>query len=83
MSTSQTPSWKTKLPGCFGIVDLIFAMHPADEARAKAMMKEAFDSGASIDDVFGAVRDYLASRNATPQHIEKQLEYVRKLKFGA
>ncbi len=83
MSTLQTQDWKKNLPRCFGIVDLTFASHPLDEARAKTMMKEAFDSGASIEEVLAAISGYLASKGARKKHIEEQLSYARKLKFGA
>ncbi len=83
MTTPKTKDWKTKLPRCFGILDHKFALHPLDEERAKQMMKSAFNSGASIDDFLSAITDYLASKGAKKKHIKEQLEYARKLKFGA
>jgi hypothetical protein len=47
------------------------------------MVREAFSSDASIDEVLGAVSEYLASKKARKEHIEEQLERVRKFKFGA
>ena len=61
--------------------DLDFASHPADEARAKAMMKAAFASGASLDDVLKAIADFLASKSADEAHINEQLDHARKLRL--
>lgn len=83
MSTPKKKDWKTKLPGCFGTVDLKFALHPLDEERAKQMMKLAFKSGASIDDILSAIAGYLDSKGAKRRHIEEQLEYAKQLKFTA
>jgi hypothetical protein len=52
-----------------------------DEARAIAMMRDAFDSDASIDDVLAAIREHLKGKGASEQHIEQQLEHARKLKL--
>ena len=83
MNRTTNCDWRKKLPGCFGIVDLKFALHPLDEGRAKQMMKLAFKSGASIEDVLAAISAFLESKGATDQHIAEQLEYAKKLKFGA
>jgi hypothetical protein len=45
------------------------------------MMRDAFDSGASIDDVLTAISDYLRAKGPSQEHIDKQLEHARKLKL--
>lgn len=80
MSTPRK-DWRSKLPACFGAVDQIFASHPADRARAVDMMREAFNSGASVDDVLSAIREHLISKGAGEEHTEEQLQQARKLKL--
>lgn len=63
-------------------MDKIFACHPLDEGRAKKMMRSAFDSGATIDDLLAAIKDHLVSSGASDQHVEDQLERARALPFG-
>ena len=83
MARRRKQDWKKRLPACFGAMDLKFALHPADEARARAMMSDAFSAGASIDDVLSAIRDYLHGKGAKPEHIEKQIHYARTLRLKA
>jgi hypothetical protein len=47
------------------------------------MMRDAFKSGASIDNVLIAIREHLKSKGASEQHIQTQVEYARKLKLEA
>jgi hypothetical protein len=75
-------NWKEQIPASFGCEDHIFANHPKDQERASKMMKEAFASGASINELLAAVSEYLKSKNCPDEHIEKQLEKVRNLRGG-
>ena len=72
-------TWKDQLPACFGNVDLKFASHPADEERAKVMIREALSAGASNHEILNAIRVHLATEGARYEHIEKQMPYARKL----
>jgi len=72
-------TWKDRLPACFGDLDLKFAAQPADEKRAKAMIREALGAGASNHDILNAIRAHLATQGAKYDHIEKQMPYARKL----
>jgi len=72
-------TWKDRVPACFGNVDLKFASHPADEKRAKAMIRDALESGASNKEILNAIRVHLSAHGAGRDHIEKQMPYVRKL----
>ncbi|MGI8570289.1 MAG: hypothetical protein ACR2KT_15185 [Methylocella sp.] len=47
------------------------------------MMRDAFKSGASIEEVLTAIREHLNSKRASEPHIQTQLEYARKLKLKA
>jgi hypothetical protein len=42
--------WHKSIPGCFGLMDVQFGIHPSDLARAKATIKEARQSGATFED---------------------------------
>ena len=72
-------TWKDRVPECFGNVDLKFALQPADEKRAKAMIREALAAGASNHEILNAIRVHLATEGARYEHIEKQMPYARKL----
>jgi hypothetical protein len=75
---SDQSTWKDLIPGCFGIADLKFARHPLDEQRAKNMVNSARDSGSSTEEILGAIREYLTSEEASSEHINHEIEYVRK-----
>ena len=75
----QKKTWKDRLPACFGNADLKFASHPADEKRAKDMIREALGSGASNREILNAIRVHLSVHGANREHIEKQMQYARKL----
>ena len=72
-------TWKDRVPACFGNADLKFASHPKDEKRAKDMIQEALDSGASNREILNAIRVYLSTQGANREHIERQMPYARKL----
>jgi hypothetical protein len=78
MNTPKHQTWKDRLRACFGIADLKFARHPSDEGRAKEMIREAHDSGASSEEILSAIHDYLVSRGARPEHIDKEMVHARK-----
>jgi hypothetical protein len=42
--------WQDLVPGCFGVEDHIFALHRADEDRAKEAIEKAKAAGAKKDD---------------------------------
>lgn len=72
-------NWKNRIPGCFGTVDQIFAMHPLDEQRAKEMMKQALESGASIQDILNELEEHMKSKNCSEEHIQEQLINAKSL----
>jgi hypothetical protein len=79
MMTSGDNSWKSLVPGCFGMADLRFARHPLDEQRAKNMVKEAKRSGSSQEEIIAEIREYLASEGASSEHIDNEVKYVHNL----
>jgi hypothetical protein len=78
MSISNQKTWRDRLPGCFGVVDLKFARHPLDAGRAKKMLREALKSGASSEDVLAAIHDSLVYKHALQEHIDAEMVYARK-----
>ena len=79
MSTPNQKTWRDRLPACFGVVDLKFARHSLDAGRAKEMIRDARDAGASSEDILSAIRDYLTSKQALPEHIDQEILYARKV----
>lgn len=78
----KTTDWKNQIPGSFGCADLKFASHRLDEERAKKLFRAAFRSGASINDLIGALRDYLEEKKALKKHIKEQIGRAMDFKFG-
>jgi hypothetical protein len=70
-------TWQVQVPGCFGSVDKIFANHPNDQARARNMLKDALDAGASMKDIETEARKHLGG--CTPAHVDEQIERMRDL----
>lgn len=79
MMASSGNSWKSLIPGCFGIADLRFARHPLDEQRAKNMVKEAKRSGSSQEEIVAEIKEYLSSEGASSAHIDNEIKYVHNL----
>jgi hypothetical protein len=78
-----TMSWQKQVPGSFGIQDVIFGVHPADEQRAKAAIKAAKAAGASFEDfekevVWHCYKNFTAP-GMQQDHITKQVASARKL----
>ena len=42
------------------------------------MVRDAQKSGASSEEILSAIRDYLVSKGARQEHIDKQMEHARK-----
>lgn len=73
--------WKSKIPGCFGDVDKIFAGHPYDEERAAELRKLFKEQDVSKQDIEEAFEDWLGQQTWNVEHSKAQLEKVRKY-FG-
>jgi len=72
-------SFKDKIPGCFGTVDKIFAGHPLDQGRAKDMLIAALQETESWSEFENAIREYLSGEGCRSEHIDKQIERVKKV----
>ena len=72
---------RTRMGGCFGTADGIFAGHPSDEERAKELRKLACDNNISLQEIREITLGYLHGREYVGPHITKQLEEVSKM-FG-
>lgn len=73
--------WNALIPGCFGLMDANFALHPLDKERAKNAIRVAKASGASFEDfekelVWHCHREAPAWRS---KHTTKQVARARKL----
>ena len=72
--------WKKLIPGCFGAVDCIFAMHPLDHQRAQELLVAAIKQKVSASEYRKAIKDFLISEGCSPEHIKEQLTQVMSLR---
>lgn len=75
--------WKTLIPGCFGVVDVLFGVHPLDGKRAVEMFEAAYAAGASWEDIEDAALEHMKSAGAGPERIEKSLGLMRSFPMSA
>ncbi len=73
--------WREQIPGCFGVADLIWGSHALEQQRARQMLKDAIDAGATMDDIVAGVESFQKAKNAQMQHIQEQVRNVRNLSF--
>lgn len=72
---------RTRIGGCFGTADGIFAGHPNDEERAKELRKIALDNKITLREIREITLGYLHGRGYIGDHIKEQLEKVTEM-FG-
>ncbi len=70
--------WEAQIPGCFGIVDQVFAGHPLDEQRAFDLLTRLRRERPAWDDVVGAFERHLRGKDCGPEHITEQMDRVRR-----
>lgn len=78
MLKEMKSNWRQQIPACFGVVDLIIGAHPNDEERTRQMIDDATNSGATTDEIIVEIQAFLATNNANSQHIQEQIERVKK-----
>jgi len=75
--------WKQKIPGCFGLDDGEFAMHPSDRSRAEVAIKAAQASGANFDELEKEIvwlcYKHLGGSDAHADYTIKQVATARQL----
>jgi ABC-type sugar transport system substrate-binding protein len=76
-------SWQDQVPGAFRVQDVIFGVHPLDEARAKEAIEAAKAAGAAFSEfekeiVWHCYQKVTAS-GMLQEHIEKQVARAKKL----
>ena len=74
-------NWKQLIPGCFGAQDLKWGSHALDEQRARRMLKDAIDAGATMAEIIAEAQAFLQGKGAQTQHIQDQLDKIRNLSF--
>lgn len=72
---------RTRIGGCFGTADGIFAGHSNDEERAKELRKMALDNKITLREIREITLGYLHGRGYIGDHIKEQLEKVTEM-FG-
>ena len=69
-------TFRNKIAGAFGAVDLKFAIHPLDMSRAIDLLRACVDEDISLKDLLSAVDDHLRKAGAQNTHIEQELSSV-------
>ena len=77
--SNEENNWKSQMSRCFGSVDKLFALHPSEEKNAQEMLKEAMNEHATVDEILSTAEEYLKSRNCSQDHIDSQIERMKKL----
>lgn len=72
---------RTRIGGCFGTADGIFAGYPNDEERAKELRQMALDNKITLREIREITLGYMHGRNYIGDHIKEQLEKVTQM-FG-
>jgi hypothetical protein len=68
----------TLIPGCFGLVDQLFAIHPRDRDRAFELLTFCRENNFSLDEVLSEIEAYLRNQECGSDHIQEQLDRVRR-----
>lgn len=69
---------RTRIGGCFGTADGIFAGHPLDEGRAKDLRKLAANNQLTLQEVREIALAYLYGKGYIAEHISEQMDKVTK-----
>ncbi len=75
-------SWQNDVPGCFGVKDARFGVHPMDEDRAIKAIKAAKDGGAKFDDFEKEVVWHCYQKvksDGLYKHVSEQVETAKKM----
>jgi hypothetical protein len=80
MGVSQM-NWKQRIPGCFGWHDLKWGSHALGQQRARQMLKDAIDAGATMTDIVVEAQTYLQYKGTLAQHIHAQFDNIRNRTF--
>ena len=66
------------IPGCFGEMDQLFALHPLDENRAFELLRYCRENNIGLKEVSLEIKRHLMSRNCGNDHISDQLKRVQE-----
>jgi len=70
--------WRRKISGCFGDIDLKFAIHALDRERAMDLFRAV--AGVDWREVEDALAEFMKRKGCGPEHIEEQLARVREMR---
>ena len=70
------------IPSCFGDVDTKFAVHNTEVDHAIALLKECTENDVPLNDLITNVEIFLRKKTDNQQHIDDQLDRVKKLFDG-
>lgn len=72
---------RTRIGGCFGTADGVFAGNPNDDETAKELRKMALNNKITLREIREITLGYLHGRSYIGDHIKEQLEKVTQM-FG-
>ena len=72
-------AYDRELPGCFGDVDLQFAIHPLDTNRAFAWLTKLRERQALWSDVQAQIEEFLRERGAAVFHVIEQVDRAKRM----
>jgi hypothetical protein len=70
---------RSRIGGCFGSSDGIFAGHPEDEKRAKELREIAFNNNITLGEITEITLGYLHGKGFICEHIKEQLNKVTQM----
>ncbi|KTC77985.1 hypothetical protein [Legionella brunensis] len=70
------------IPGMFGGVDKLFAIHPSDQERAIHCLNLAFYNSVTLEQFTKLCTDYLCNSGCNKAHIDQQVDRLKKANFN-
>ncbi|MCR9086229.1 MAG: hypothetical protein NXH97_05745 [Rhodobacteraceae bacterium] len=72
-------TWQEQLPGCFGVVDKTFALHPLDHGRALSLLNALVDENVSWPKVEEEATTFLVNADVSDDHAAEQLRTMKRM----
>jgi hypothetical protein len=71
-------AWRELVPGCFGSVDVYFAIHSSDLSQAKRAVKEAMAVGTSREEFMDELVRHVDTLVKNPSYRTDCIKYIVK-----
>lgn len=74
-------AWHDNISGCFGSVDMLFALHDSDRQRAQEVLRLAMQEGVYFHDYIETFKAHMRSRGCPEQHIANQIVNISNVRY--